>query len=249
MIVEVISSLPIALAIDVAIVSVIFCAIACVIHCLCVIVWLIENKYRVRSPLLEQLYWTMCYTSLAQLKRKQRQRHLSEHIQFLRRAIAVFKSSSLKPGDSTSWTDGEGRETTTWVSQRLQNFLKNHLRNLFSCYLAFDLAEPRVCVYLQEDPMLHGVMLEILNLRATFKRALHFLENLQMLTSANILGDLWKMIFAEFLFHEISWKYIKWMRIFRQLMERLQNMRNNAAGDGETNCRFSSQPNTKSYSV
>ena len=27
--------------------------------------------------------------------------------------------------------------------------------------------------------------------------------------------------------------------ISRQLMERLQNMRNNAAGDGETNCRFS----------
>ena len=127
MIVEVISSLPIALAIDVAIVSVIFCAIACVIHCLCVIVWLIENKYRVRSPLLEQLYWTMCYTSLAQLRHKQRQRHLSEHIQFLRRA--VFKSSSLKPGDSTSWTDGEGRETTTWVSQRLQICLKNYLRN------------------------------------------------------------------------------------------------------------------------
>ena len=92
-------------------------------------------------------------------------------------------------------------------------------------------------------------MLEILNLRATFKRALHFLGNLQMLTSANILGDLWKIIFAEFIFHEISWKYVKWTRIFRQLMERLQNMRNNAAGDGETNCRFSSQPNTKSYSV
>ena len=98
-------------------------------------------------------------------------------------------------GDSPSRTNGEGRETTTWVREK--NYKKREKN------------QQNGTKFLHRNITWIGSM---------FHR--------RLLKSQKKMGN-W----------EPTWSLNNWT-LFRQLMERLQNMRNNAAGDGETNCKL-----------
>ena len=99
-----------------------------------------------------------------------------------------LKWRSLKTGDSTSWTDGAGRETTTWVSEKFleEIFIWKHFLNTFfwgqisfrifweMFFMSPQLAKPHVCIYFEEHPTLRNVMVETLNLRRHISKGVTF---------------------------------------------------------------------------